>query len=148
MARVRADGECTVEGKYVSGNSFASGVQSPVDAVKSSANGIIEFVSNVFDGDKKGQLFACRYKQGLYELTSGGVEIKVDFEFPCLSAAAGPGGAIFGADYSNDDVIRVRYPVGATGAFDVFPYRAKGGVEFYVSGEGFAAGVTTVKFGS
>lgn len=36
--------------------------------------------------------------------------------------------------------MKVKYPVGGQGAFDVMPTRAIGGVSFVVGGEGFVQG--------
>lgn len=149
MARVRKAGTCTAEGKYTPGTSFSPGVTAPTASVGSSADGITEFTSYVFDGDKKGQLFACKYKQALYELSSAGKLINTDFSAPCLDVVGGPGGALYMVDQANDNVLKVRYPVGGVGAWDVFPCRGTSGVSFILSGNGFSTtGTTTVTFGT
>lgn len=61
MARCRAKKSCA-QCKYVTGTQFSPGTVSPTTTLKSSTDGIVEFVSNVFNGDQKGLLFACKYK--------------------------------------------------------------------------------------
>ena len=61
-----------------------------------------------------------------------------DTGMPCLDIVAGPGGAMYGADLKNGNVIRVMHPKNGEGAMDVFPWRGIGGVHFYLSGEGFS----------
>ena len=50
MARVRAKDKCDAEGKYTSGSSTSSGVESPKDSILGSTNGIAYYHSYVFGG--------------------------------------------------------------------------------------------------
>ena len=44
-----------------------------------------------------------------------------DTGMPCLDIVAGPGGAMYGTDLKNGNVIRVMHPKNGEGAMDVFP---------------------------
>ena len=57
--------------------------------------------------------------------------------YPCLDIVDGPGGALYGTDLQTGNEIWVRKPVGATGAFDVYPWRGRSSMRFILSGDGF-----------
>lgn len=62
MARVRAKGTCGPEAEYTHGEDASGGVTNPALASSGSLDGIVEFVSNVFDGQHKGELLVCKFK--------------------------------------------------------------------------------------
>lgn len=59
MARARAAGACGVEGVYVDALVSAPGVEAALRMVPSSSDGLVEYVSWVFGGEKRGLLMVC-----------------------------------------------------------------------------------------
>lgn len=59
LARARAGGDCGVEGVYVDGEERAPGVEEAVRMLPSSSDGLVEYVSWVFGGEKRGVLMVC-----------------------------------------------------------------------------------------
>jgi N-acetylneuraminic acid mutarotase len=132
--------------------------QAMVD-VPSSTNGIIEYRSDAFGGEMRGDLLAMKWgsKPRRVELSEDGRSIDVIAQITdyvgALDIVMGPGGTLLGVDYSNDR-IRALVPddPSAVGLVvqDICPWRAPaaGGTEFEIAGVGFGTLLdTTVTIG-
>ena len=121
----------------------------PLATATSSNNGIDEYRATVFESQLRGNLISQTWNGETFrfELASDGQSVVSQESFDTISdgldIVTGPGGAIVGIDLS-DNSITVATPdditlVGATKAFDVFPWRAPaiGGQEFVIGGIGF-----------
>lgn len=111
LKRARTDArQCAWQGPAIpSGNGYTA----PIVVVPSSTNGIIEFHSNHFDGQLRGNLITSRYKGGLYRiiLTADGTgvvpESKEPFELigdGLLDVTQHPDGTMFDSRYDTGEI--------------------------------------------
>jgi N-acetylneuraminic acid mutarotase len=128
----------------------------PLAIVTESTNGIDEYRATTFGGTLRGSLLMQRWDNVLFRaaLTPDGLAIAsltdVSGGPSGLDIVTGPGGAIIGADYT-DNVVTVSLPVDSLPtmqAFDIFPWRARPDIvsEFVIGGVGFGAN-TSVTIG-
>ena len=128
--------------------------------LSASTNGMIEYRSTAFNGQMYGDLLVERWNNPVKRLvlTQDGRDVlggnDLNQSVRALDIAQGPGGAIIGMDYSDDEV-GVMLPndvsVGSgMVAWDILPWRAPatGGVEFVIGGRNFGnLGNTSVVIG-
>ena len=133
---------------------------SPLGAVASSTNGITEYRATTFLGQMQGNLLAQKWNGTVYNASvspNGSFEsLETIINTPtALDVVHGPGGAILGIDFT-DDQITVSLPddlaaVFDMTAYDIFPWRspAVGGATFTIGGTNFNPNLanTTVTIG-
>lgn len=125
-----------------------------------SMDGIDEYRAETFNGAMRGNLILQQWNGFTYrvKLSTNGLSIVSAEPLPiamnALDVASGPGGALVGVDYTENQVL-VATPddVSATGmkALDIFPWRgpATGAVSFVIGGTGFSGlGDTHVLIGN
>ncbi|HPF41305.1 MAG TPA: malectin domain-containing carbohydrate-binding protein [Phycisphaerae bacterium] len=111
-----------------------------------STDGVMEYRSETFNGEMRGDIIVQKWNgptrriqlsaEGRSVLANEALNVTAD----SLDITMGPGGAIYGANYS-DNKISVLRPFVAAGfnAFDITPWRAPatGGVPFVIAGTSF-----------
>jgi hypothetical protein len=122
-----------------------------------STDGIIEYRSEAFNGQMRGDLIVQKWNGATtrIELAADGRSVtsseQLNVVVDSLDIAGGPGGTIFGANYS-DNKVSIARPAATSGfnAFDITPWRAPatGGHPFVIAGTGFGSlGNTSVSIG-
>src|SRR5690606_7577725 len=120
-------------------------------------DGIIEYRSAAFNGQMRGDLIVQKWNGPTthIKLAPDGRSVEdktlLNVVVDSLDIVAGPGGAIYGANYS-DNKVAVARPAATTGfaLFDITPWRAPagGGHPFVIGGTGFGTtGNTSVTIG-
>lgn len=111
-----------------------------------STDGVMEYRSEAFNGEMRGDIIVQKWNgptrriqlsaDGRTVLANDALNVTAD----SLDITMGPGGTIYGANYS-DNKISVLRPSAASGlnAFDITPWRApaSGGQPFVIAGTGF-----------
>ncbi|MBZ8181001.1 malectin domain-containing carbohydrate-binding protein [Oscillatoria salina] len=143
--------------------------ESPLALFSPSTNGIAEYRAEAFGGGMRGTLLAQKYNGQLYNIAlnqdgsdvdpltgdNGVTQVKDIYGNHAadgLDVIIGPGGAIVGVDYQEDN-LTVATPVDPTAvnpsAYDIFPWRAPavGGNEFVIGGLNFDPNDTSVTIG-
>ncbi len=151
------DGREYIYRNYVDPSIFAE-YTSALGSVSSSSNGIVEYRSEAFNGQMKGDLLVQEWNGVTYraKLTEDKRAIEsltlINSSDSGLDVITGPGGAILFIDYSENEVsVLTPNDSGVTGvtAYDIFPWRApvNGGAKFVIGGKNFGSlGNTTVTF--
>lgn len=112
----------------------------------SSTNGIVEYRANTFQGAMRGDLLAQKWNGETYRviLAADGRSVVSKQTLPVglasLDITTGPGGVLFGMDFSSNKVVIARPdPTPGFAVYDIFPWRAPatGGTGFVIGGEGF-----------
>jgi IPT/TIG domain len=132
------------------------GYTAPILKLLSSTNGIVEFESDAFDGQMRGNLILSKYQGGLYRviLSPDGRSV-VPSSNPAISLAGGigfaltqaPNGNLIDARYVKSEVYCYKPKESVTNNLvvkSVFPRRGglPGGSKLMVFGENFSAGAT------
>lgn len=130
----------------------------PLALAEASTNGLDEYRATTFGGQLRGSLIAQQWNDKLYNwtLSPDGQTVVNAITYPDvangLDVLTGPGGAILGIDYAENQVT-IAQPVTTEIdpiAYDIFPWRASelGGNSFVIGGENFGnLGNTTVTIG-
>ena len=119
-----------------------------IQTVQPSSNGILEYRANTFNGAMRDELLVQHWNAETFRFQLSGdkqtvnANLTLPTDLDCLDIVTGPGGVIFGIDYSDNKLIIAKpVDVGVTGltVYDIHPWRAPaaGGSEFIVGGEGF-----------
>ncbi|MEB3310438.1 MAG: malectin domain-containing carbohydrate-binding protein [Snowella sp.] len=127
--------------------SIAGVYNAPLTTFQPSTNGLAEYRSTTFNGQKTGTLLAQKWNETLFsiQLAPNGSTVENVTSIPngptALDVVTGPGGAILGIDYT-DNAITVSLPnlnTTNTEAYDIFPWRAPadGGGKFVIGGQNF-----------
>ncbi|MCB9855835.1 MAG: IPT/TIG domain-containing protein [Phycisphaerales bacterium] len=117
-----------------------------------STDGIMEYRSEAFNGEMRGDIIVQKWNgptrriqlsaDGRTVLANDALNVTAD----SLDITMGPGGTIYGANYS-DNKISILRPSAASGlnAFDITPWRAPatGGTPFVIAGTGFGTMANT-----
>ena len=122
--------------------------------VPASSNGMLEYRAETFNGAMRDELLVQRWNFETFRFQMSPDKQTVDAtltlptDLASLDILTGPGGVIFGIDYSDNKVI-IATPVdlGAIGltVYDIHPWRAPaaGGSEFIIGGQGFGSLIDT-----
>jgi glucose/arabinose dehydrogenase len=161
LKRGRSDPrQCTWRSPRSSGNGYTP----PIVIVPSSTNGIVEFSSNHFDGQMRGNLITAQYKSGLYRiiLTADGQGVVPESVEPSKFAGDGvlditqhPDGTLIDTRYEDGDIFYYKPIIRSTRAvlvLSVFPKRGgrAGGSRLSIYGRNLNknSATPTVKVGS